>query len=96
MFSYVGLDLKSNKVCLSPALPKDWRRIRFNFDFKEATYFLDVTHERIKLKVTSNKKKEVRINIYDSTISVQTHIPDEIGEWSEYSINKENRVIAPC
>ncbi|MFX1505606.1 MAG: beta-phosphoglucomutase family hydrolase [Promethearchaeota archaeon] len=96
MFSYVGLDLKSNKVHLSPTLPKDWRRIRFSFDFKGATYFLDVTHEKVKLRVTSNKKKEVRINIYDSTISVQAQIPGEIGGWSEYSINKENRVITLC
>ena len=70
-------------------LPKDWRRIRFNIDFKEATYYLDVTHKKIKLRVTSTTRKEVTIKIQDADISMKTQIPEEIGRWSEFSINKK-------
>ncbi len=89
MKSYVGLDLRSNEVRLDPVLPKNWRRMRFNFDFKGATYYLDVTHEKIRFKVTSIKKKEVMINIRDTALSIEIQIPTEIGGWKEYSLTKK-------
>ncbi|MFX1286389.1 MAG: beta-phosphoglucomutase family hydrolase [Promethearchaeota archaeon] len=89
MKSYVGLDLRFNEVCLDPVLPKIWRSMRFNFDFKGATYYLDVTHEKIRFKVISSKKKEVMINIRDIVISIETQIPTEIGRWKEYSLTKK-------
>ncbi|MFX0123518.1 MAG: beta-phosphoglucomutase family hydrolase [Candidatus Hodarchaeota archaeon] len=84
--SIAGLDLRSNTVCLNPNLVKTWRKIEFNFDFKDATYSFNVTHKTVKFRVVSIKEKEVTINIRGTNISVRTQIPENLDEWTEYTI----------
>jgi beta-phosphoglucomutase family hydrolase len=49
--AYAGLDLKSDKVKITPNLPQQWRNVSFNFNFKEIAYAFEVTSQKVKVKV---------------------------------------------
>lgn len=47
--TYAGLNLRSEIVKIQPDLPKFWRAIKFNFRFKGARYFVELTKEELKI-----------------------------------------------
>lgn len=85
--SFAGLDLRSEIVSLTPHLPKTWRRISFNFDFKGSTYFFDVSNKRVKFKAISDIRKKILVKIGDKKITVDTSNTKKTAEWIVCKIN---------
>ncbi len=82
LYSFVGLDMRTEEVKINPCLPGSWRKVSFNFDFRGDTYNFEVTHEAVKAKINSAESKTIKILIHDEELSINT------GQWDKYYYNK--------
>ncbi len=79
LFSYVGLDLRSDNIHINPRLPKAWHKIKFNFSYKKDLYYFEITSTIIKIKI-KNSQKIIKISIINEEITINP----ENEEWVEY------------
>ena len=82
LFSYVGLNLRSNNVQINPHLPKTWHKIKFNISFKKDIYYFEITSTTIKIKIKNFSQKIIKISIINEEISINP----EKEEWVEYNL----------
>ncbi|MEI6694569.1 MAG: HAD-IA family hydrolase [Bacteroidota bacterium] len=70
--TYGGIDLKGEIVHVKPDLPKFWKKLSFNFNFKNATYFCEMQAHEIKIRIESELKTvDVIVNNKKLTIATQ-------------------------
>ena len=81
LFSYVGLDLRSDNIQINPRLPKTWHSIKFNFLYKKDLYYFEITPTAIKIKINNFSQKINKISIVNKEITINP----ENEEWVEYN-----------
>ncbi len=70
--TYAGVDLKGEIVQINPDLPKFWKKLSFNFNFKNACYFCEIKAHEIKIRIESDLKI-VDINLNNKQLHIDTH-----------------------
>ncbi|RLD55314.1 MAG: glycoside hydrolase family 65 protein, partial [Bacteroidetes bacterium] len=71
--SFAGLNLKGDIVGFSPKLPKHWRKISFNFSFKNTNYQCTVFKESIIVRQTNNDSIPVSIKINEVVYEIASN-----------------------
>ncbi|MBN2175660.1 MAG: beta-phosphoglucomutase family hydrolase [Bacteroidales bacterium] len=61
--SFAGVDVRSDIVKIDPSLPKHWRKISFNFQFKQVEYKLSVSTSQIEIEQKNEQGKEAEIEV---------------------------------
>jgi len=82
LFSYVGLNLRSDNIQINPRLPKTWHKIKFNISFKKDIYYFEITSTTIKIKIKNFSRKIIKISIVNKKITINP----ENEEWMEYNL----------
>jgi trehalose/maltose hydrolase-like predicted phosphorylase len=57
--TYAGLDLQGDIVKINPNLPDHWKKISFNFAFKNVNYRCEISHKHVILHPDSDVVVEV-------------------------------------
>ncbi len=81
LFSFVGLNLRSDNIQINPRLPKTWHKMKFNFSFKKDLYYFEITSTAIKIRIKNFSQKIIKISIMNEEITINP----EKTEWVEYS-----------
>jgi len=71
--SFAGLNLKKKNLAINPSLPKKWDSIKFNFWFKNNHYFIEVSHNQLKIEIESEKFNEIEIDFSNKKILLPTN-----------------------
>ncbi len=71
--SFAGLNLKKNSLAINPSLPKKWKSIKFNLWFKNNHYFIEITHNQLKIEINSEDFDEVEIDFSNKKILLPTN-----------------------
>ncbi len=71
--SFAGLNLKMENLTINPSLPKNWDSIKFNFWFKNSHYFIEVTHNQLKIEINSENFNKVEIDFSNNKILLPTN-----------------------
>ena len=81
LYSYVGLDLRSDNIQIRPRLPKTWLGIKFNFSYQKDLYYFEITPITIKVRIKNFSQKKIKISIVNKEITINP----ENEEWVEYT-----------
>ncbi|MHA1560604.1 MAG: HAD-IA family hydrolase [Promethearchaeota archaeon] len=81
LFTYVGLNLRSDNIQINPRLPNSWDGIKFNFSYKKDLYYFEITPITIKFKIQNFSQKKIKISIVNKEITINP----ENEEWVEYT-----------
>lgn len=57
--SYAGINLKKEILSINPALPKNWKALKFNITFKGHDYYLNLKHNQINIEIKSDNSASV-------------------------------------
>jgi len=57
--TYAGLDWTGNVLKIDPLLPEGWRKICFNFSFRNVRYYLDILPGQVKIKTNSEVPHQI-------------------------------------
>ena len=60
--AYAGINLHAENIRLSPNLPESWKKMSFNFRFRQNYYIFEMTKNTVT--VTFNSKKDRKTDIY--------------------------------
>ena len=62
--AYAGINLHAENIRLSPNLPESWKKMSFNFRFRQNYYTFEITTDTVtvKYKSTKDKKTDIYIN----------------------------------
>ncbi len=71
--SFAGLNLKKRNLAINPSLPENWNSIKFNFKFKNNQYFIEVTHNQLKIEINSKNSNEIEIDFSNKKILLPTN-----------------------
>lgn len=71
--SFAGLNLKKKNLAINPSLPKNWDSIKFNLKFKNNQYFIEVTHNQLKIEINSESFDKVEIDFSNKKILLPTN-----------------------
>lgn len=55
--TYAGVDFRSGTLIINPCLPDDWRKMSFNFWFKQDHFFISVEHGLVNVKYYGTSKE---------------------------------------
>ncbi len=77
--SYAGLNLRTEKVKINPNLPENWRKISFNFIFKDNHYYMEITHKDVNIKLKSKKQKTVDVIVYGKKYTLKNNEWEKIN-----------------
>jgi len=59
--TFAGINLKTKYLKINPSLPQKWNSLKFNFWFKKNHYFIDLSHNQLKIKAKSEINEDVEI-----------------------------------
>jgi len=76
--SFAGINFLSNHLIINPCLPEKWRKIKFNFLFRNYFYNIEIDKSKIYIFVENTENKEVKIEINKNLIQIKTNINVEI------------------
>lgn len=71
IFGFAGVDIKREKLCINPRMPRTWRKMVFSLTWRNSILQLELTNDTIKLKAISDKRKPIEIGIFDKVIWVR-------------------------
>ncbi|MFW5803915.1 MAG: glycosyl hydrolase family 65 protein, partial [bacterium] len=77
--AYGGINFRSEYLKINPNLPEKWKKLKFNFSFRENHYYCEIKKGTIKLKYIGSKDKNNIIYIGDKS--------HEIVDGKEYEFN---------
>ena len=69
--AFAGMDFSEERISFRPKLPEDWKKVKFNFTFKNVDYFVNITYEKIKILIDNTDKNEVEISVFDKKYTLQ-------------------------
>ena len=65
--SFAGVDLRSDIVRIYPSLPAHWRKISFQFMFKQVDYNLAISSDTIEIEQHSANGDPINIKVWENT-----------------------------
>jgi trehalose/maltose hydrolase-like predicted phosphorylase len=71
--SYAGINLKKEILTINPALPKNWKSLKFNITFKGKGYYIDLTRNQLKIEIKSEIYEEVKVELSNKKIILPTN-----------------------
>ena len=77
--SYAGLNLKGDIMQINPNLPKHWRSLKFNFNFKNIHFECGVQQDKISIKQDNDHHNEVEAIIAGRKYHLQHNIIIEVN-----------------
>ncbi|HIE35992.1 MAG TPA: glycoside hydrolase family 65 protein, partial [Candidatus Omnitrophica bacterium] len=86
VFGFAGVMIKREKLFINPRMPRTWKKIVFSLFWRTNLVKLELTNERIKLRIISQDKKSVKIGIFDKLVSLKpnkTYIFEKPSKYKE-------------
>jgi kojibiose phosphorylase len=71
VFGFAGVKIKKERLFITPRMPITWKKIIFSLFWKKNLIKLELTNERVKIKVISSQKKTIEIGIFDKLVSLK-------------------------
>jgi kojibiose phosphorylase len=68
-----GLTIKSDRIVLRPWLPKKWDRLSFTVKWRERDIHLDITHNKVAIRISADEKLVLPCNLYKKTYKIKTN-----------------------
>jgi len=66
--TYAGINFKKEILEINPALPSKWKRLKFNFRFRQNHYFVEITINQLVIQVKSENSDRIRFNFMNKEI----------------------------
>ena len=60
--TYAGLNWVEDLLSINPRLPEDLQEMSFRIRFRDESYYIGITQEKVKVKLDSSNKKMILIN----------------------------------
>ncbi len=79
--SYAGVDIRGDRLSVSPSLPAEWKRIRFNLQHRGVHYYFLISPASVS--VTADK--EAYIDIDNETHQITAGTPFSYHYVKEYT-----------
>ena len=76
--SFAGVDFLGEKVSFNPSLPEEWKKVTFNFTHKNVDYFVNLSHDSIKLRIDNTDKGEVVVKVREKEYTLSAGREEEI------------------
>jgi trehalose/maltose hydrolase-like predicted phosphorylase len=73
MKTYAGINFKKDVLEINPALPAKWEKVKFNFGFKSAHYFLEITSNKLIIEIKSEKDDRIGFNFMNKPIFLRAN-----------------------
>ncbi len=61
--SIAGIKFRDNTLSVNPVLPKEWKKLEFNFAFRKNYYIFEIFPDRILISMDSSEDQPVKIEI---------------------------------
>lgn len=58
---YAGLNLRKQEVHLNPSMPSAWNSLKFNFQFKNVRYYVEVNHSQVIVTAGADAESEIYV-----------------------------------
>jgi trehalose/maltose hydrolase-like predicted phosphorylase len=72
VFGFAGVQIKKEKLCIDPRMPRTWKKIIFSLMWRSALVKLAVSNETIQIKISASKIKYLEVGIFDKLVSLKT------------------------
>lgn len=73
MTTFAGINFKRDVLEINPALPDTWKRIKFNFTFKEVHYFIELTSNKLIIEGKSENYEQIRFLFMNKPIFLRAN-----------------------
>ncbi|MBN2119723.1 MAG: glycoside hydrolase family 65 protein [Candidatus Omnitrophica bacterium] len=73
VFGFAGISLKREKLYINPQMPRIWKGMIFSLIWRQNLIQLELTNDKVKIKIKSKAKKALEIGVFDA---VQTLKPN--------------------
>jgi kojibiose phosphorylase len=86
IFGFAGVKIKREKLFINPRMPRTWHKMIFSLFWKTNLIKLELTNEKIKIRIVSRDKKSIKIGIFDKLVSLRpnkTYIFQRLPKYKE-------------
>jgi len=73
IFGFAGTRIRKNEISVNPKMPHSWRKIIFSLEWQGSVIKLELTNDIIKIRVSSNKRKNIKVGIFDKLRIIKTN-----------------------
>lgn len=73
MKTYAGINFKKDMLEIHPSLPPQWKKLKFNFWFKQKHYFLEITMNELTIEVKSENSDSIHFNFMNKEIILRAN-----------------------
>ncbi|QIA08968.1 glycoside hydrolase family 65 protein [Draconibacterium halophilum] len=68
MKTFAGINFKKEILEINPSLPSKWEKLKFSFWFKQNQYFVDLTRNKLAIRVKSEISDQIHFILMDKKI----------------------------
>ena len=73
VFGFAGTRIIKNEISVNPKMPRSWRKLIFSLEWQGSVIKLELTNDRIKIRVSSSKRKNIKVGIFDKLRIIRTN-----------------------
>ncbi|MGD9201963.1 MAG: glycosyl hydrolase family 65 protein, partial [Chitinispirillia bacterium] len=78
--SFIGLSFFKERISFNPKIPHEWKKIAFNFTFKNIRYYLNFEKGKLRIQIDSPAERDVSIRVSGKDYSLP------IGKMTEITL----------
>jgi len=78
IYGFGGLSIKSDRLVLTPWLPKKWKSLSFSVHWRSRIVELEVFHDRVRVLIHADEEEEIPLNLYRKTYRITTNMKTEL------------------
>jgi len=69
--AFAGLDFFGDTLVFKPTLPAEWKKVRFNVTFRQVDYYVEISHDTVKIATNNTNDDSVAVKVFDNEYSIQ-------------------------